>query len=192
MNPYKTVFSEYEIMDDARLAGLSSQGNERAFTVFVSRYKGWAKDVLHRLFWNKEKEDEAYQLFVMKVWKAFSSKKYKEEGRMRGWLNTVLTSAINEIRKRRNSFVPVDLDESLEAMNSMDRGVQQFETMYDIISVLAHMDIDTENREIMKLHLVNGLNDKQIARIKHTTPKAIEDRLYRMRRDLKRWYAAMA
>src|SRR5258708_5545819 len=123
---------------DEILIPLIAKGNSNAFTAFVAHHQGWIRDVIHRIQRNKAIEDDTYQRFLIKIWKAFCKGTYREDGKLRSWLNRVLSNELKEMGAKKSQYEHHSgVDEYFETLSCADKNIQQFEVWLALETALA-------------------------------------------------------
>src|ERR1043165_2569949 len=95
--------------------GEAAEGNERAFTELVSRYRSRVVNLVSRLLNDRESSDDISQEVFVRVY--LHRKNYRTGSKFSTWLFTIAANlAKNEIRRRKRRRNWTSLDEMREPL----------------------------------------------------------------------------
>ncbi len=169
----------------------AAAGDETAFHQLVERYQ---ERVYHFCFqWLRDAEDarEACQDTFVRAYHAIG--RYRERGQFLAWLYRI---ALNKCRDRHKSKCARQRRQTLRLEDSPV--AHQCHAPSPDESAIHSSDIEKLRRGIQSLPprlrapvilcAVEGLSQEVCAEILNCSPRAIEGRLYRARRELARWW----
>lgn len=171
---------------DARLVGQLADGDLDALGHLYERYGAGVRSMLLRVLPTLTQEDaadlcqETFLTFHQTV------NRYQEQGRLRGWLYGIA------IRKARSSQRRRWWRSKLRVLGGATASGVSLYVRDDEATVIARQRIDrlmkrlpAAQREVLVLHLVEGLSIQQTAEVLGVNENAVSTRLYRARKALK-------
>ena len=153
-----------------RLAGL---GDERAFTELVDFYHADLLRVCYSVCRDPDAAQEAAQSAWIHAWRKLSG--LREPERLRPWL---LAIAANEARKvsksrRRHVVTEIAFPEDADLIDPRNEPPD-----IDLRNALARLSVD--DRVLLALRYVGGLNATELGRVSGLTPSGTRARLARL------------
>jgi RNA polymerase sigma-70 factor (ECF subfamily) len=125
-------------LSDEDLMAEAAEGNERAFTELVNRYKSRVVNLVSRLLNDREASDDICQEVFVRVF--LHRKNYRRGAKFSTWLFTIAANlAKNEIRRRRRRRNWTSLDEMQETLR--DSSLQ-------LMDPRANREGDVETRQL--------------------------------------------
>jgi RNA polymerase sigma-70 factor (ECF subfamily) len=125
-------------LSDEDLMAEAAEGNERAFTELVSRYRGRVINLVSRLLNDREASDDISQEVFVRVFQ--HRKNYRRGAKFSTWLFTIAANlAKNEIRRRKRRRNWTSLDEMQETLH--DSSLQ-------LMDPRANREGDVERRQL--------------------------------------------
>ena len=160
-------------MDEKQLVLLSKSGNREAFSKLYEMYK----DKLYRYaFYRLENREDAEDAVSDAVYSAFYQiGGLKKAEAFSAWIFRILYCSCNRIIKARiNRRNMLDINDMKEKLTyDMEETIDKTE-LQQALSILKE-----EEREIVLLSVVSGLNSKEIAKICDLAPGSVRSKLSR-------------
>lgn len=180
---------DYTELTEGELAALTSGGRQQAFAEIMRRYR----DPIYRLMRGCTGDaEEALDLTQDCFAAAFRTmSRFDERRSMRSWLATIALNRCRDWRRRQRirnlfSFVPKTPDD-LIAEVADDRPAVD-DAAFDRLQLRrveqAMLQLPANLRETLLLRTIEGLSQGETAQALGITPKAVETRLHRARRQL--------
>jgi RNA polymerase sigma factor (sigma-70 family) len=164
----------------AELARLAAAGDEAAFRRLVDVYNREVAGLCYTITRDTDLAAEAAQSTWVKAWLRLSS--LRDPDRMHAWLCAI---AVNEARRllrarRRATIVPLEVAADIEY-----RERRFSATTPDIDLARALSRLSPDDRTLLGLRYVAGLNATELAESLHMTPSGTRARLARLLRRLR-------
>jgi RNA polymerase sigma-70 factor (ECF subfamily) len=186
-------------LSDEDLMAEAAEGDERAFTELVGRYRSRVVNLVSRLLNDREASDDISQEVFVRVY--LHRKNYRRGAKFSTWLFTIAANlAKNEIRRRKRRRNWTSLDELQEQLH--DSSLQ-------LMDPRANRESDVESRELsgmvgsaistlperyrlaLVLRDIEGLAYEEIANVLRIPGGTVRSRINRARLMLKRKLAPM-
>jgi RNA polymerase sigma-70 factor (ECF subfamily) len=181
-------------LSDEDLMAEAAEGNERAFTELVGRYRSRVVNLVSRLLNDREASDDISQEVFVRVY--LHRKNYRRGAKFSTWLFTIAANlAKNEIRRRKRRRNWTSLDELQEQLHDsslqlMDpRGNREAEVDSAQIQGIVGAAITTlpeRYRLALVLRDVDGLAYEEIAQVLRIPGGTVRSRINRARLMLKK------
>lgn len=181
-------------LSDEDLMAEAAEGNERAFTELVGRYRSRVINLVSRLLNDREASDDISQEVFVRVY--LHRKNYRRGAKFSTWLFTIAANlAKNEIRRRKRRRNWSSLDELQEQLHDsslqlMDpRGNREAEVDSAQIQGIVGAAITTlpeRYRLALVLRDVDGLAYEEIAQVLRIPGGTVRSRINRARLMLKK------
>lgn len=173
--------------DDHALMARVAKGDQRAFSVLVSRHLGRTVRMAARILGNgAEAEDVAQEAFT-RVWK--QAPKWRPKGHSDGaalttWLHRVVVNLCID-RQRRKTPHPVgeNLPEQEDTTPRADKQMESGETAQEVRIAVA--ELPDKQRIALTLCFFEGLSNAEAADAMDIGIKAVESLLVRARKNLR-------
>lgn len=187
-------------LTDKQLVAKIKKGSLEAYKEVIARYEVKAFNLALRYTRNKEDAEEVLQDVFITVFKKIKS--FKGKSAFSSWLYRVtVNAAYMKLRKRKQDH-SIPMEELSPGMqNHYLEEEDKFERYTDCETVngelremleLAIGKLPEEYRSVFVLRDVDGLSNKQVAKILDITIPAVKSRLHRsrlmLRKKLKRYY----
>jgi RNA polymerase sigma-70 factor (ECF subfamily) len=176
------VVESPEMAEDVRLVHRTLDGDQKAFTTLVEKYKDPVYNVAYRMLGNAtEAEDVAQEAFV----RAYTQlRTYKDTHRFSTWLLSITSHlSIDQLRRRRFLALPLENVPFLEWIADLGAGPEQAavqgETSDEMQQLLQHLP--PKYRAVLVLRYWHDLSYEEIAGALHLTPALVKARLHRAR-----------
>lgn len=178
-----TTRSKRAIVDDNELIQRISQRDTRAFEQLYESYHDYLRRFILRMNrWLEERVEEIINDVMLVVWMKADS--FNHTSKVSTWIlgiayNKVLGSAKSEIKS-----ISVDIDEIEPILPGViDQGLREFE-FQDWLN--AAMDrLTPQQRALMELTCVQGLNYQEIAQILDCPENTVKTRMFNARKKLR-------
>lgn len=160
-------------------------GNTKAFSVLVNRYKDLVFSLALRMLNNREEAEEIAQDVFIKVYKSLH--KFKGDSKLSTWIyKIVYNSCLDRLKqyKKQYALVPIDeftegqiktFDNALDAMIEDDRK----QTIQDSINKLP-----SDEAFLLTLYYYEEQSLEEISKIVGLTPNNVKVKLFRSRKKL--------
>jgi len=140
-----------------------------------------------RVSGDRARAEDAVQEAYLRAWRSFST--YQPETNCRAWLFRILLNVLKKTAGRKR-YDPLAAAEDVESTNKViplfpnaDAGETQ-----DIMTAVNHLA--PEFRDVLWLVVVEGFSYKETAETLDIPMGTVMSRLYRARREIRRWLAA--
>ena len=181
-------------LSDEDLMAEAAEGNERAFTELVNRYKARVVNLVSRLLNDREASDDISQEVFVRVF--LHRKNYRRGARFSTWLFTIAANlAKNEIRRRKRRRNWTSLDEMQETLRDsslqlMDpranrEGDVEVRQLQGIVGA-AIATLPERYRVALALRDIEGLAYEDIAQVLRIPGGTVRSRINRARLMLKK------
>jgi RNA polymerase sigma-70 factor (ECF subfamily) len=181
-------------LSDEDLMAEAAEGNERAFTELVNRYKSRVVNLVSRLLNDREASDDICQEVFVRVF--LHRKNYRRGAKFSTWLFTIAANlAKNEIRRRKRRRNWTSLDEMQETLHDsslqlMDpranrEGEVEVRQLQGIVGA-AIATLPERYRLALVLRDIEGLAYEDIAQVLRIPGGTVRSRINRARLMLKR------
>jgi RNA polymerase sigma-70 factor (ECF subfamily) len=181
-------------LSDEDLMAEAAEGNERAFTELVGRYRSRVVNLVSRLLNDREASDDISQEVFVRVF--LHRKNYRRGAKFSTWLFTIAANlAKNEIRRRKRRRNWTSLDELQEQLHDsslqlMDpKGNRELEVDAKQIRGIVGAAITTlpeRYRLALVLRDIEGLAYEEIAQVLRIPGGTVRSRINRARLMLKK------
>jgi RNA polymerase sigma-70 factor (ECF subfamily) len=172
---------------DAELAVRASAGDEQAFTLIVKRHKLWLYQFICRHVPVEDAQD-VLQESLIAAWNGLNS--YDCSRPMHCWLRRI---ALNKCRDRarrlmvRNFLRPwpqsrVEIETVADPMLTADENLMHNEPLRRLQNAID--ELPRRLKETLLLAVTEDLSHAEVSEILGITPKAVEGRIYRARKQL--------
>jgi RNA polymerase sigma-70 factor, ECF subfamily len=181
-------------LSDEDLMAEAAEGNERAFTELVNRYKSRVVNLVSRLLNDREASDDICQEVFVRVF--LHRKNYRRGAKFSTWLFTIAANlAKNEIRRRKRRRNWTSLDEMQETLRDsslqlMDpranrEGDVEVRQLQGIVGA-AIATLPERYRMALVLRDIEGLAYEDIAQVLRIPGGTVRSRINRARLMLKK------
>lgn len=181
-------------LSDEDLMAEAAEGNERAFTELVNRYKARVVNLVSRLLNDREASDDISQEVFVRVF--LHRKNYRRGAKFSTWLFTIAANlAKNEIRRRKRRRNWTSLDEMQETLRDsslqlMDpranrEGDVEVRQLQGIVGA-AIATLPERYRVALALRDIEGLAYEDIAQVLRIPGGTVRSRINRARLMLKK------
>jgi RNA polymerase sigma-70 factor, ECF subfamily len=181
-------------LSDEDLMAEAAEGNERAFTELVNRYKARVVNLVSRLLNDREASDDISQEVFVRVF--LHRKNYRRGAKFSTWLFTIAANlAKNEIRRRKRRRNWTSLDEMQETLHDsslqlMDpranrEGDVEVRQLQGIVGA-AIATLPERYRVALVLRDIEGLAYEDIAQVLRIPGGTVRSRINRARLMLKK------
>jgi len=181
-------------LSDEDLMAEAAEGNERAFTELVNRYKSRVVNLVSRLLNDREASDDISQEVFVRVF--LHRKNYRRGAKFSTWLFTIAANlAKNEIRRRKRRRNWTSLDEMQETLHDsslqlMDpranrEGDVEVRQLQGIVGA-AIATLPERYRVALALRDIEGLAYEDIAQVLRIPGGTVRSRINRARLMLKK------
>jgi len=181
--------------DDFKLLKLAQEGDSEAFDELIDRYRNHMYNVARKVVRNHHDANDAVQAALIYAWNTCDKFKFRTEGSVRGWLNTITVGKSISIIRHYNSLASplyFDIYEGSPYYRSDDNSpsdsieaseAEEFvkSTLTEIINEV----LDDSQKEVAILYFVLEKSYDELVDITGMTKKAIYGRIYRARRRIK-------
>ncbi len=166
-------------MDEKQLVLNAKNGDKDAFCSLYSLYKNRLyRYALYRLGSPEDAED-AVSDCVLSAFKQMD--KIKRPEAFSSWLFTILRFSCNAIINRQAiSRKTADIDEMAETLSVSDESITEKTELHQALDILTD-----DEREIVLMSVVLGLNSKEVAKITDYTSGAVRSKLSRSLKKMK-------
>jgi RNA polymerase sigma-70 factor (ECF subfamily) len=181
-------------LSDEDLMAEAAEGNERAFTELVNRYKSRVVNLVSRLLNDREASDDICQEVFVRVF--LHRKNYRRGAKFSTWLFTIAANlAKNEIRRRKRRRNWTSLDEMQETLHDsslqlMDpranrEGDVEVRQLQGVVGA-AIATLPERYRSALVLRDIEGLAYEDIAQVLRIPGGTVRSRINRARLMLKK------
>ena len=178
---------------DAELVEKALTGDRDAFAALVRRYQDYAYGPAVGVLANLELSQDVVQEAFLRAYRDLS--KLKDRARFAGWLRGIVRHTafralreMNSVRALAEQFARSGVP--MPQTPRPDRAAEQAEAHQIVRSALSRLS--AQNREAVSLHYVDGLSYADIAGFLGVTVTAVQGRLQRGRRELRKELAMVA
>ncbi len=162
------------------------QGNRRAFSQLVDRYRNYVYTICIRVLKSPEEAEEAAQDTFIKVYKTINS--FKEDSKFSTWLYSVaFRTAIDHSRRKKKTTHSIDDEEShLQIRETSATPVKSMEqqNLKEIVGKVIK-SLPPVDASILTLFYQGEKSVKEIAGILDLSESNVKVKLYRLRETLK-------
>ena len=147
------------------ISKVANQGDEQAWSEFISQYKGYLRVILSRTYLAEKDLEDCLQNILIRIWELMPEFDYKpEKGRFRSWIAQI---AINKARSYvRQENKELNTKQSLCDLNEIELNDSLDDEWKIFISKKAWENVKEELNDIMKnsfqLHL-DGFKNPEIS-----------------------------
>jgi RNA polymerase sigma-70 factor (ECF subfamily) len=181
-------------LSDEDLMAEAAEGNERAFTELVNRYKSRVVNLVSRLLNDREASDDICQEVFVRVF--LHRKNYRRGAKFSTWLFTIAANlAKNEIRRRKRRRNWTSLDEMQETLHDsslqlMDpranrEGDVEVRQLQGVVGAVI-ATLPERYRSALVLRDIEGLAYEDIAQVLRIPGGTVRSRINRARLMLKK------
>ena len=158
------------------------RGDQAAFARLVDQYKGPVYNLAFRMLGNPEDAEDAAQETFLRAYSQLRS--YDPDRKFSSWLLSIAAHhCIDQLRRRRFSWVPIDVVDSLDWLWSDTAQPEQSAIDgedRDEVRRLLHM-LPAKYRLVLVLRYWHDMSYQEIASITKMTEAAVKTRLHRAR-----------
>jgi len=171
--------------EDARLAAAMASGSHSAFDILYQHYEGHVSKIVHRILRVKcvDLTDHAKQVkqdVWIKLWQR-ADKYDKAKGEFVPWLNVLVKNlAIEHIRKCDTRTTSIENTEGTGILGSLPVESGEARLFNRILLGELWDRFDEQERTFATLYFIEGLNDREIARILDIQENLVRVRRYRL------------
>ena len=152
---------------------LAGAGDEAAFAQLVAAYHADMARVAFVACGDRQLAEDAVQSAWLVAWRKLRS--LREPDRVRPWLLSVTVNEARQIiRRRRGPVLEIDVEGPADQRGDPSTGIERI----DLRRALAHLSPD--ERALLAMHYVVGLDSDELAAVVGTTPSAARMRLSRV------------
>lgn len=172
-------------MDDTELIQNVLNGNQRDFERLVEKYQSAVFRMAIGLLHNKEDAEEIVQDVFIKVYKSLSS--FDAKAAFSTWLYRVTVNAsLNVLRKKKRQKLWVELSDILQLRSKEKQADALLTEQSDNTLIYQAMkDLPAMQRVAFVLSKYEELPQARVAEILHLSTGAVEQLIYRAKRNLK-------
>lgn len=172
-------------MDDTELIQNVLNGNQRDFERLVEKYQSAVFRMAIGLLHNKEDAEEIVQDVFIKVYKSLSS--FDAKAAFSTWLYRVTVNAsLNVLRKKKRQKLWVELSDILQLRSKEKQADALLTEQSDNTLIYQAMkDLPAMQRVAFVLPKYEELPQARVAEILHLSTGAVEQLIYRAKRNLK-------
>ena len=177
---------------DAELAAQALAGDGTAFTQLMAHHKLWVLRFIRRYVGNVEDAHDLLQDTFVSAWLALA--RYEQDRPFNSWLRRI---ALNKCRDRsrresvrralRGSLDADEISESVDDATNPETLTQSDEALSRL--ELALQDLPQHLSEPLRLTALEGLSHQEAGKLLGISGKAVQMRMYRIRRRLAGLYA---
>jgi len=174
---------------DAHLARLAAAGDARAFAVLMRRHKEAVYRVARRHLGDRDEAFDVVQDVFVAAWRHLH--RFDPARPLAPWLFRIAVNACRDRRRRRTvrSFffaAPLAGPGAVQVADESERIEARAESREELKRVEAAIAALSEGvREAFLLYVVEGLSQQEVAEALKVSPKAVETRVARARRQIK-------
>jgi RNA polymerase sigma-70 factor (ECF subfamily) len=172
-------------VDDTELIQNVLNGNQRDFERLVEKYQSAVFRMAIGLLHNKEDAEEIVQDVFIKVYKSLSS--FDAKAAFSTWLYRVTVNAsLNVLRKKKRQKLWVELSDILQLRSKEKQADALLTEQSDNTLIYQAMkDLPAMQRVAFVLSKYEELPQARVAEILHLSTGAVEQLIYRAKRNLK-------
>ncbi len=171
-------------MDDTELIQNVLNGNQRDFERLVEKYQSTVFRIVIGLLHNKEDAEEIVQDVFIKVYKSLSS--FDAKAAFSTWLYRVTVNAsLNVLRKKKRQKLWVELSDILQLRSKEKQADALLTEQSDNALIYKAMnELPAMQRVAFVLSKYEELPQTRVAEILHLSTGAVEQLIYRAKRNL--------
>lgn len=171
-------------MDDTELIQNVLNGNQRDFERLVEKYQSTVFRIAIGLLHNKEDAEEIVQDVFIKVYKSLSS--FDAKAAFSTWLYRVTVNAsLNVLRKKKRQKLWVELSDILQLISKEKQADALLTEQSDNTLIYQAMnELPALQRVAFVLSKYEELPQARVAEILHLSTGAVEQLIYRAKRNL--------
>lgn len=160
-------------------------GDTRAFSVLVNRYKHMVFTLAAKILKNHEEAEEVSQDVFVKAYLALST--FKGESKFSTWLYKIAYyRSLDELKKQKRSLNTSSIDSDTEFhLSSMENALDTLEADERKLAIKNAIDeLPHDDAVVITLHYFEELSLKEIADIMNIEANTVKVRLFRSRKRL--------
>lgn len=178
-----SVFSAFEGLKDEDIL-FKSVRKPRLFEVLVDRYTEAFRNKVRSVIGNREEIDDIVQETFVKIYLNARRFKVQEGATFKSWgykilLNTTFTR-YQKLKKDGEATVHIEQ----EFFDALPDKKPEFEMTDLVASVISRMP--THLGRILKLHFLDGMPQKEIARLEDISISAVKTRIHRAKKEYRK------
>ena len=160
-------------------------GDTRAFSVLVERYKHMVFTLAAKILKNHEEAEEVAQDVFVKAYTALTT--FKGDSKFSTWLYKIAYyRSLDELKKQKRSLNTSSIDSDTEYhLSSMENALDGLETHERKLAIKSAIDeLSHDDAVVITLHYFEELSLKEIADIMNIEANTVKVRLFRSRKRL--------
>lgn len=170
-------------MDEKTIVELLKSKDEKGLEIFLRRYGALIRYIASPILPDERDAEEAVSQISLRVWESIAAFD-ESKGSFSAWLTAVSRNlALNLARKNKNACLPLE-EEKLSAFSSPEEELVKKERRALITEALA--DLSERDRALFYRKYYYLQPTAQIARELSLTERAVEGRLYRIKKRLQK------
>lgn len=173
---------------DAELVHLTIAGDEAAFSVLASRYRGRAFATAARFARGRPELEDLTQEIFLKVWKGLAS--FRADAPFEHWFMTITVRTcydfLRKNRKRRDNEILTDDTTDFKPRSETSR-VQEQREAWEIVRRLLEK-LNEKDRTVIILLELEERSVKEIAKLTGWSESNVKVRAHRARKKMKNFY----
>ncbi|MGK0252815.1 MAG: RNA polymerase sigma factor (sigma-70 family) [Mariniflexile sp.] len=171
--------------NDQHYINLILNGDARAFSILVDRYKDLVFSLTIKMLKNREEAEEVSQDTFIKVYKSLP--KFKGDSKFSTWIYKIAyNSCLDRLKKNKKFYNNVPIDEFTEnQVKTIDNALENLETkereqaIQDCIALLP-----SEDGFLLTLYYFEDQSLEEISKVMDLTPNNVKVKLFRSRKKL--------
>lgn len=161
------------------------EGDTRAFSVLVDRYKGMIFTLCIRMLKQREEAEEVAQDTFVKMYRSLTY--FKGDSKFSTWLYRIAYNAcLDRIKKNRKYLNDVEINEiTINQIKTIDNALERLERKEQVQAIQKCIaKLPSEDAAILTLYYFEELTLKEISEIIGITANSIKVKLFRCRKKL--------
>lgn len=149
--------------------------------------------VARRFCPDREDADDALQDAFLRLWSRRDSLDLKPESNPAGYVYRTVAAAATDMARRKRKEIPIDSIDAAgieDNAGDCDRNGCQGITLA-AVSATIDRELPPRQRNIMRLHDIEGLDDEEISKLLDISPQAVRTNLSRARAKIREIYSQM-
>lgn len=152
----------------------AASGDEIAFAQLVEAHHGEMRRVSYVICGSTDLADDAVQQAWQIAWRKLGT--VRDPTRLRAWLVAVAANESRQLLRRRRRRREIELDPGWHGQNTSERPLDV--RLIDLAAALEQLTV--EDRQLLAMRYVAGLNASEIAAVAGGTSSRIRSRLSRL------------